>query len=144
MCQTAHPSLLRASTDCAYQLWSSMLSGILFIIVSVWTNLNTAKTIRTSLGVLRINNNDLWYHKHVVIMMASQIWVNNTVLKSENKHIEVFSLTINLLSQSETHLGPIDCSLSLQEYQSHGWFLISEVSIQTMTSDRPGPQLMLE
>ena len=119
MCQTAHPSLLRASTDCAYQLWSSMLPDIFFIIVSVWTNLNTAKTIRTSLGVLRINNNDLWYHKHVVMMMASQIRLNNTVLKSESKHIEVG------IQVSKTECGKLSLSQSTCFHnQKHIWDLL--------------------
>jgi hypothetical protein len=39
---------------------------------------------------------------------------------SENQVQEVVPLTIDKSFISAAHLGPIDCSLSLQKYQSHG------------------------
>lgn len=80
---------------------------------------------------IRLNNT--WAEKHEGTLEpklsreAQLMW-----LLKENKHIEVgiqvsenqaqevVPLTIDRPFISAAHLGPNDCSLSLQKYQSHG------------------------
>jgi len=53
-------------------------------------------------------------------LLKANMHIQVGIQVSENQVQEVVPLTIDKSFISEAHLGPIDCSLSLQKYQSHG------------------------